>query len=69
LKAVLRLVGIEPPNAHDVGPILLSEKERFHKWFQEYVRDAVGTLRWLRSGRAPSMYGDEGFGLSPAKLL
>ncbi|MEM4141107.1 MAG: HEPN domain-containing protein [Nitrososphaeria archaeon] len=36
LKAALRLVGIEPPKAHDVGPILLSEKERFPEWFREF---------------------------------
>ena len=29
LKASLRLVGIEPPKWHDVGPILRREAERF----------------------------------------
>ncbi|MBC7091184.1 MAG: HEPN domain-containing protein [Nitrososphaeria archaeon] len=68
LKAALRLVGIEPPKAHDVGPILLSEKERFPKWFQEHIPDVAGTSRWLRREREPSMYGDEELGLPPTKL-
>lgn len=33
LKAALRLVGIEPPNWHDVGPVLREERERFPQWF------------------------------------
>ncbi|MEM0053961.1 MAG: HEPN domain-containing protein [Nitrososphaeria archaeon] len=68
LKAALRLVGIEPPKAHDVGPILLSEKERFPEWFREFIPEASGTSRWLRREREPSMYGDEELGLPPTKL-
>ncbi len=68
LKAALRLVGIEPPKAHDVSPILMSERERFPKWFQEIIPEAAGTSRWLRREREPSMYGDEELGLPPTKL-
>ncbi|MCS7113691.1 MAG: HEPN domain-containing protein, partial [Candidatus Bathyarchaeota archaeon] len=34
LKAALRLVGVEPPKWHDVGPLLRREKGRFPSWFQ-----------------------------------
>ncbi|MGQ9782072.1 MAG: HEPN domain-containing protein [Nitrososphaeria archaeon] len=33
LKASLRLVGVEPPKWHDVGPALIELKTRFPQWF------------------------------------
>jgi len=37
LKAALRLVGIEPPKWHDVGPVLREFSDRFPPWFRELI--------------------------------
>ncbi len=68
LKAALRLVGIEPPKWHDVGPVLLEFSERFPKWFQDLIPTLAAISRWLRREREPSMYGDEEMGIPPSKL-
>jgi len=68
LKAALRIVGVEPPKWHDVGPVLREERERFPKWFEEKIDSLSSTSRWLRREREPSMYGDEETGLPPQKL-
>lgn len=59
LKGVLRLVGIEPPKWHDVGPILREHVDRFPEWFRENIDEVAGISRELRREREPSMYGDE----------
>ncbi|MEM4298190.1 MAG: HEPN domain-containing protein [Nitrososphaerota archaeon] len=41
LKAALRVVGVEPPKWHDVGPVLKREGLRFHEWFREIPDDLV----------------------------
>jgi len=68
LKAALRFVGIEPPKWHDVGPILVENRNRFPGWFQEEIEEIASTSRWLRREREPSMYGDEETSLPPQKL-
>lgn len=68
LKASLRIVGIEPPKWHDVGPALMEFAERFPTWFREQIPEMAATSRWLRREREPSMYGDEELGLPPTKL-
>lgn len=68
LKAALRLVGIEPPKWHDVGPVLIEFSERFPEWFRERIPELAAVSRWLRREREPSMYGDEELGLPPTKL-
>jgi len=68
LKASLRLVGVEPPKLHDVGPVLLELKERFPEWFSERVNELAAISRWLRREREPSMYGDEELGIPPTRL-
>lgn len=68
LKAALRLVGIEPPKWHDVGPILRESAERFPEWFQENIDELAGISRELRREREPSMYGDEETATPPYKL-
>lgn len=68
LKAALRLVGIEPPKVHDVGPILMENRDRFPDSFKEAIPFLAGVSRWLRREREPSMYGDEELGLPPEKL-
>jgi len=68
LKASLRLVGIEPPKWHDVGPVLIEYSDRFPKWFRNEIPQLAAISRWLRREREPSMYGDEELGLPPSKL-
>jgi HEPN domain-containing protein len=68
LKAALRLVGIEPPKWHDVGPVLVEFSSRFPSWFQQQIPELAAISRWLRREREPSMYGDEETGLPPTRL-
>lgn len=68
LKAALRLVGIEPPKWHDVGPILRRERERFPEWFKEEIDKLASISRSLRKERELAMYGDEEAGI-PAEEL
>lgn len=51
LKAALRLVGVEPPKWHDVGPLLRREKGRFPSWFQELIDELASISRSLRKER------------------
>lgn len=61
LKGMLRQVGIEPPNWHDVGSILAEHQARF----PESVRVHIDRLREistrLRKDRELSFYGDIDF--------
>ena len=68
LKATLRIVGIEPPKWHDVGPVLRKEKNMFPAWFQERIPELAYISRCLRREREPAMYGDEETGM-PAEEL
>lgn len=68
LKAALRLIGVEPPKWHDVGPVLIEFAERFPDWFKDKIPELAAISRWLRREREPSMYGDEELGLPPTKL-
>ncbi len=68
LKASLRLVGIESPRWHDVGPILKREAEKFPEWFRKEIPRLARISRKLRREREPSMYGDEESGIPPEEL-
>jgi HEPN domain-containing protein len=68
LKAALRLVGVEPPKWHDVGPILMQNRDRFPEWFREKIPKLASISRRLRREREASMYGDEETGLPPESL-
>ena len=68
LKAALRLVGVEPPKWHDVGPVLKAEAERFPSWFREKIPWLARVSRRLRREREPAMYGDEEAGIPPEQL-
>ncbi len=59
LKACLRLVGIEPPKWHDIGPIIRRDRENFPEWFKEHVERIVSISRSLRKERELAMCGDE----------
>jgi HEPN domain-containing protein len=69
LKASLRIVGIEPPKWHDVGPVLMEFAERFPLWFRERIPELAATSRWLRREREPSMYGDEEWVFHPQSFI
>jgi HEPN domain-containing protein len=68
LKASLRIVGIEPPKFHDVGPILRKNTEFFPEWFRKEIDRMASISRMLRREREPSMYGDEELALPPDEL-
>ncbi|MDI9620022.1 MAG: HEPN domain-containing protein [Candidatus Nezhaarchaeota archaeon] len=68
LKAALRLVGVEPPKWHDVGPLLARESGSFPEWFQREVKALAKISRRLRREREPSMYGDEETGMPPEEI-
>ncbi|MGC9105564.1 MAG: HEPN domain-containing protein [Thermoprotei archaeon] len=68
LKASLRLVGVEVPKFHDVGPVLKVNADRFPPWFKEKVDLYASYSRTLRREREPSMYGDEETGTPPELL-
>jgi len=65
LKAALRLMGIEPPRWHDVGPVLRRSASHFPPWFREHVGRLARISRQLAHEREFSMYGDEELGLPP----
>jgi len=48
LKAALRLVGVEPPKWHDVGPVIRKVIDRFPTWFKENADLVVSISRSLR---------------------
>jgi HEPN domain-containing protein len=68
LKASLRIVGIEPPKFHDVGPILKKNIGFFPEWFKQEIANMASLSRMLRREREPSMYGDEELALPPDEL-
>jgi HEPN domain-containing protein len=68
LRAALRMVGVEPPKWHDVGPVLRRERGRFPAWFQGHMDELVSISRSLRKERELAMYGDEESGIPPEEL-
>ena len=68
LKGALRLVGIEPPKWHDVGPVLKRERERFPPEFRVHIDRIASISRSLRKERELAMYGDETTGIPPEEL-
>jgi HEPN domain-containing protein len=58
LKGVLRLVGIDPPKWHDVGPLLVEHETAFPAWFADQGPDLARISRWLRKEREQAFYGD-----------
>ena len=68
LKAVLRIVGIEPPKFHDVGPILRKNSKLYPEWFRKEIDKMASISRILRREREASMYGDEELALTPDEI-
>ncbi|MBC8458577.1 MAG: HEPN domain-containing protein, partial [Deltaproteobacteria bacterium] len=69
LKAVLIYTGIDFPKWHDVGPILIREKELLKFWSEEILQKFASYSRQLTNDRARSMYGDEDLLLAPENLF
>jgi HEPN domain-containing protein len=68
LKAALRLIAIEPPHWHDVGPIIKEHIGKFPVKFQENIAKLVSISRSLRLEREVSMYGDEEVNIPPDQM-
>lgn len=69
LKAALRWAGIDYPRDHDVVGVLLSEGERFPRWFLEGLRPLAAGTSELARRRGISMYGLEAQGRPASELF
>ncbi len=58
LKGALRVVGIDPPKWHDVGPILVESVRAFPEPFATTIPRLAEISRWLRRERELAFYGD-----------
>lgn len=61
LKGALRLVGVEPPKLHDVGPVLLEHADRFPPDVRAQLPELARISKWLRKEREFSFYGEADF--------
>lgn len=61
LKGALRLVGVEPPKLHDVGPVVLEYRDRFPEEVRADLEELARISKWLRKEREFSFYGDVDF--------
>ncbi|MGI6609769.1 MAG: HEPN domain-containing protein [Limnochordia bacterium] len=61
LKAMLRLVGVEPPKQHDVGGLLVDHSSRFVEDVRQELPVLAATSKWLRKEREFAFYGDVDF--------
>ncbi|MCS6908396.1 MAG: HEPN domain-containing protein [Anaerolineales bacterium] len=61
LKGILRYVGIDPPKWHDVGSILLDNRERLPEDVALQADQMAKISAWLRKEREFSFYGDIDF--------
>ncbi|MEM2654493.1 MAG: HEPN domain-containing protein [Candidatus Bathyarchaeia archaeon] len=68
LKGALRLMVIEPPKWHDVGPVIKRHRNLFPEWFRVRIDEIASISRRLRREGEPSMYGDEETGTPPDQL-
>ena len=68
LKACLRLISVEPPKFHDVGPVLKNNASSFPQWFKEKIDIFASYSRSLRKERELSVYGDEETNTPPELL-
>lgn len=61
LKGLLRLVGVEPPKFHDVGPILVEHRSRLPAEVDVHLDKLAEISRRLRKEREFAFYGDVDF--------
>jgi len=60
-KAMLRGVGIDPPKWHDVGGILIENREKFPADIASQLEELAAISKWLRRERELAFYGDIDF--------
>jgi HEPN domain-containing protein len=60
-KALLRLVAIDPPKWHDVGPIIEENSTRFPDAVASQVGRIASSSKALRKERELSFYGEDDF--------
>ncbi|RLA78527.1 MAG: DNA-binding protein [Deltaproteobacteria bacterium] len=60
-KAMLRQVGIDPPRWHDVGGILLENREKFPEVVASQLEELAEISKWLRRERELAFYGEIDF--------
>jgi HEPN domain-containing protein len=61
LKAMLREVGVDPPNWHDVGSILFEQARLFPEATRATLPELARISKWLRKERELAFYGDIDF--------
>ena len=61
LKALLRSAGVEPPRIHDVGEVLLAERQRMPPAVAPQLDRLASISRALRRDRELAFYGAEDF--------
>lgn len=71
IKAVLRLLTVEFPKAHDVSDLLKDLAKNFPlpAWFEEKLPALAAAMAWLSEKRGLSMYGDEEKLIPPTELF
>ncbi len=68
-KSLLRALAIEYPRSHDVGPVLLSVKDRLPEDLMINVEELASLVSELAAIRGPAMYGYEGKGIPASKVV
>jgi HEPN domain-containing protein len=61
LKAMLRHVGIDPPKWHDVGGILVEQRDLFPTVSDSQLAELARISKWLRAERELAFYGEIDF--------
>lgn len=61
LKGMLRVIGVEPPRIHDVGPLLREHRAKFAEPVRLHLDRAAEISKRLRRERELAMYGDVDF--------
>jgi HEPN domain-containing protein len=61
LKAMLRMIGVDPPKWHDVGPVLTEQCGLLPDGIRADVDRLAAISRWLRKERELAFYGDIDF--------
>ncbi len=69
LKACLRAVGVEYPKVHDVGDILVVNRDKFPSWLKSKLDEIVEISADLAAKRSPAMYGIEVAGKTSSELF
>lgn len=58
IRAMLRIIGIDPPKWHDVSGLIAEHREKFPTAVQQRIPELVALSQRLRKEREIAMYGD-----------